>query len=373
MSERSSARGVGAQQVSPSPSRASRLDVGLRSVATAVPTHVVAQRDAAKGVAEVFSHQFDDFDRIAAVFASAGIAERRVTRPFDWYFGAHGWPERTAAYLDGALALFIEAAQKALDRAGVTADAVDTVVTVSSTGIATPSIEARALGALGFRRDVQRVPVFGLGCAGGVAGLAIGADLAMARPGSVVLVVAVELCSLAVRRDQATKANMVALALFGDGAAAAVLTSRPGGAVRIVETGNHTWTDTLDIMGWQVDPVGFGVIFDQSIPAFAYERLGPAIDAILEAQAMQRRDIGRFVCHPGGRKVVEAIEGALGLEPRSLDHEREILRRFGNMSAPTALFVLERALQAGLPERAMLVALGPGFTVSTATLAMSAA
>jgi alkylresorcinol/alkylpyrone synthase len=369
MPERSSVRGAGAQAASPPPSRASRLDVGVLSIATAVPPHVVTQRDAVRGVTEVFSHQFSDFDRIAAVFASAGIAERRVTRPFDWYFGAHGWPERTAAYVDGALALFIEAAQRALDRAGITADAVDTVVTVSSTGIATPSLEARAFGALGFRRDVQRVPVFGLGCAGGVAGLAVGADLAMARAGGVVLVVAVELCSLAVRRDQATKANMVALALFGDGAAAAVLTSRPGGAVRIVETGNHMWPDTLDIMGWQVDPVGFGVIFDQSIPTFARERLGPAIDAILEAQAMQRSDISRFVCHPGGRKVVEAIEGALGLDPRSLDHEREILRRFGNMSAPTALFVLERALQAGLPEHAMLVALGPGFTVSTATLA----
>jgi alkylresorcinol/alkylpyrone synthase len=368
-----SARSAAAQTASHSFSRASRLDVGLLSVATAVPPHVVTQRDAIRGVTEVFSEKFADFDRIAAVFASAGIAERRVTRPFDWYFGAHGWPERTAAYLDGALALFIEAAQTALDRAGIAADAVDTVVTVSSTGIATPSIEARAFGALGFRRDVQRVPVFGLGCAGGVAGLALGADLAMARPGGVVLVVAVELCSLAVRRDQATKANMVALALFGDGAAAAVLAARPGGAVRIVEAGNHTWKDTLDIMGWQVDPVGFGVIFDQSIPAFAYDRLGPAIDAILEDQAMQRRDIGRFVCHPGGRKVVEAIEGALGLEPRSLDYEREILRRYGNMSAPTALFVLERALQAGLPEHAMLVALGPGFTVSTATLAKGAA
>jgi alkylresorcinol/alkylpyrone synthase len=377
MLERSSARRAGAQEALQRPSRASRLDVGVLSVATAVPPHVISQRDAVRGVTEVFSHQFSDFDRIAAVFASAGIAERHVTRPFDWYFGEHGWPERTAAYLDGALALFIEAAQTALDRAGITADAVDAVVTVSSTGIATPSIEARALGTLGFRRDVQRVPVFGLGCAGGVAGLALGADLAMARPGGVVLVVAVELCSLAVRRDQATKANMVALALFGDGAAAAVLTSRPGGrpggAVRIVETGNHTWTDTLDIMGWQVDPVGFGVIFDQSIPAFTYGRLGPAIDSILEAQALQRRDIGRFVCHPGGRKVVEALEGALGLEPRSLDHEREILRRFGNMSAPTVLFVLERALQAGLPEHALLVALGPGFTVSTATLARSAA
>jgi alkylresorcinol/alkylpyrone synthase len=346
-----------------------RLDVGLLSVATAAPPHVVAQRDVIRGVKEVFSDQFEDFDRIAAIFASAGIFERRTTRPYDWYFGLHGWPERTAAYVEGALALFIEAAAKALDRAGLTADAVDTVVTVSSTGIATPSLEARAMRELGFRKDVRRVPVFGLGCAGGVAGLAIGADLAMARPGSVVLVVAVELCSLAVRRDQPTKANMVALALFGDGAAAAVLTSAPGGAVRVVDTGHHTWPGTLDIMGWTVDPVGFGVIFDQSIPAFARERLAEALDTILNDQPVARSDIGRFVCHPGGRKVVEAIEGALALEPGSLDHERDVLRRYGNMSAPTALFVLERALAAGLPERAMLLSLGPGFSIATATLA----
>jgi alkylresorcinol/alkylpyrone synthase len=348
--------------------RKTRLDVGLLSVATAVPPHVITQRDAIKGVEEVFSSQFSDFARIAAIFASAGISERRVTQPFAWYFGAHGWPERTDAYVEGALALFVEAASKALDRAGVAADAVDTVVTVSSTGIATPSLEARALRTLGFRRDVQRVPVFGLGCAGGVAGLAIGADLAMARPGGTVLVVAIELCSLAVRRDQATKANMVALALFGDGAAAAVLTSAETGGTRIVETGHHTWPDTLHIMGWKVDPLGFGVIFDQSIPAFAREQLGPSVDSILESQGLQRADIGRFVCHPGGRKVVEAIEGALDLKPGCLDHERAVLRRFGNMSAPTVLFVLERVLQAGLEERALLMSLGPGFTVSTATL-----
>ena len=373
MSERSSVREGSARGATQLPRRATRLDVGLLSVATAVPPHIITQREAVQGVTEVFSSQFTDFARLAAVFVSAGISQRHVARPFAWYFGNHGWPERTAAYLDGALALFTEAAQAALDQAGVTADAVDAVVTVSSTGIATPSLEARALGALGFRPDVQRVPVFGLGCAGGVAGLAMAADLAMARPGGVVLLVVVELCSLAVRRDQATKANMVALALFGDGAAAAVLTTRPGSAVRVVETGHHTWTDTIDIMGWQVDPEGFGVIFDQSIPAFARERLGPAVDAILDRQGLRRQDIGRFVCHPGGRKVVESVEDALGLEPRSLDHEREILKRFGNMSAPTALFVLERALQAGLPDQAMLLALGPGFTVSTATLARSAA
>ena len=373
MPERSSARGAGAQEALRPPSRASRLDVGLLSIATAVPPHVVTQRDAVKGVAEVFSHQFNDFDRIAAVFASAGIAERRVTRPFDWYFGAHGWPERTAAYLDGALALVHRSGAKALDRAGITADAVDTVVTVSSTGIATPSLEARALGALGFRRDVQRVPVFGLGCAGGVAGLAWGQTWLWRVPAAWCWWLPSSCArwrSGAIRPPRPTwwRSRCLATArrprCSPRDRAARCVSSRPG-----TIPGPIPWTS----WGGRSIPVGFGVIFDQSIPAFAYERLGPAIDAILEAQAMQRRDIGRFVCHPGGRKVVEAIEGALGLEPRSLDHEREILRRFGNMSAPTALFVLERALQAGLPEHAMLVALGPGFTVSTATLARGAA
>ncbi len=316
-----------------------------------------------------FRNSFEDFDRLAAVFFSAGIEERYTVKPFPWYLETQDWPSRTQAYEEGALALFIDAAAKALDQADLHARDVDTIVTVSSTGIAAPSLEARAMEKLAFRGDVMRVPVFGLGCAGGAAGLALGAELAAARPGSVVLVVAVELCSLSVRRDLATKANMVALALFGDGAAAAVLRSGPGGRIQIVEAGHHTWPDTLDIMGWRVDTMGFGVIFDQSIPRFAWEHLAGALDGILQAQGLTRAQIARFVCHPGGRKVLEAIEGALDLPHQSLDHEREVLKRFGNMSAPTAMFVLERALAGALPETSLLLALGPGFTVSTVTLA----
>ncbi len=348
------------------------LDVGLLSIVTAAPPNVVTQDDVLQGTKQVFAEHFHDFGWIASMFTATGIEERRVTQPFDWYFGDHGWPERMRAYIEGADALFMEAAARALDAARIGAEDVDTIVTVSSTGIATPSLEARAMKELGFRRDVRRVPVFGLGCAGGVAGLALGAELAAARPGSVVLVVTVELCSLAVR-DEVTKANMVALALFADGAAAAVLVAGEAGVARILDTGHHTWPDTLDIMGWRIDPVGFGVIFDQSIPVFARDNLRGALDGILASQKLTTGDIGRFVCHPGGRKVVEAIEGSLELEAGSLDHEREVLRRFANMSAPTALFVLERALAAGLPERSMLMALGPGFTISTATLGRAAA
>jgi alkylresorcinol/alkylpyrone synthase len=349
--------------------KATRLDIGLLSVATAVPQHIAYQRQVVEAARMVFRDDFEDFDRIAAVFFTAGIMERRTCQPFPWYLGNHDWTARTAAYEAGALPLFIESAAKALERAGLTARDVDAVVTVSSTGIATPSLEARAMAELGFRADVIRVPVFGLGCAGGAAGLALGAELAAARPGRVVLVVAVELCSLAVRRDLATKGNMVALALFGDGAAAVVLRNGPGGLIRITDAAHHTWPDTLHIMGWRVDSMGFGVIFDQSIPTFARDHLAGALDGILGAQGLERTDLTRYVCHPGGRKVLESIEMAMDLPPMSLDHEREVLRSYGNMSGPTVLFVLERVLAAKTPERALLSALGPGFSISTVSLA----
>jgi alkylresorcinol/alkylpyrone synthase len=348
------------------------LDVGLLSLVTAAPPNVVSQEEVMAGTKRAFADRVRDFDRVVKMFAATGIQERRLTQPFDWYFDKQGWPERSAAYLQGADALFIEAAAGALDAARIGAEEVDTIVTVSSTGIATPSLEARAMKELGFRRDVRRVPVFGLGCAGGVAGLALGAELAAARPGSVVLVVTIELCSLSVRLDEVTKANMVAMALFGDGAAAAVLAAGAGGAARILDTGHHTWPDTLGVMGWRVDPVGFGVIFDKSIPGFAHDNLRGAVDGILASQKLGRADIDRFICHPGGRKVIEAIEGAMDIDAGSLDHERDVLRHYANMSAPTALFVLERALSAGLPKRSMLMALGPGFSISTATLGQAA-
>jgi alkylresorcinol/alkylpyrone synthase len=249
---------------------------------------------------------------------------------------------------------------------------VDTVVTVSSTGIATPTLEARVMGEMGFRRDIQRVPVFGLGCAGGVTGLSLAARLAKSRPGTVVLMVTIELCSLAFQPDVLTKANIVATALFADGAAACVVRAGGEGEYAIEGAGEHTWPSTLDIMGWQVDPLGFGVIFARSIPPFVQKRMGAAADRILAGIGVERRDIDRFVCHPGGAKVVSALETALDLGQGALDHEREVLADFGNMSAPTVLFVLERVLKERKPERMFLSSLGPGFTASGLSLAKAA-
>lgn len=346
----------------------------LLSVATAVPPHKLIQTDVAETVTETFSARFSDFRKLRQVFVNCGIDKRQAAREIGWYVEPRNWPERTSVYLEVATDLFIEAARKAMDEAGLSADQIGSIVTVSSTGIATPSLEARAAKALGFRNDVSRVPVFGLGCAGGVTGLSLASRLASTDPDKAVLLVVVELCTLAVRLDQATKANIVALALFGDGAAAAVIKAGDNEKpLATIENGRElSWPDTLDIMGWSVDPEGFGVIFDRSIPVFAEENLAPAVREICESFGVDKDAIGRFICHPGGAKVIEALESSMGLQDGALDHERKILADYGNMSAPTVLFVLESVLRDGMPDRAMMMALGPGFTLSTAMLGRAA-
>src|SRR5262249_15222350 len=240
----------------------------LVSLATAVPPHAYLQKDVLATAWDYFGPRYPEFEKLSTIFANTGIVKRHSVKPFYWYLGQNGWPERTAAFLEGAEALFVDAAEQALAEAHLRAKDIDTVVTICSTGIATPSLEARVAQRMGFRPDVARVPVFGLGCAGGVSGLAIASRLGQGRTGTSVLVVALELSSLAMRLDELTKANIVALSLFADGAAAAVLRAGDGGATWVEDTGEHLWPDTLGVMGWNVDPEGFGVIFRRTIPNF---------------------------------------------------------------------------------------------------------
>jgi alkylresorcinol/alkylpyrone synthase len=339
----------------------------LVSLATSVPPHLFQQKQVLAAARQIFG-QFPEFETFSSIFANTGVINRYGVKPIEWYFERRGWPERTQAFLEGADALFIDVARKAIERAGLAAADIDTVVTVCSTGIATPSLEARVAGKLGLRSDISRVPVFGLGCAGGVTGLSVASKLAQAHPGSNVLLVALELCTLAVRHDEMTKVNLVAASLFGDGAAALVLRAGDGGETLVEATGEHLWPDTLDIMGWNVDPEGFGVIFQRTIPDFVAAHLQPAVSGILASMKLSLGDVDRFICHPGGAKVIRALETAFTLNQGMLDHERDVLADYGNMSGPTVLFVLERARAAGLPSRSLLTALGPGFTASCVAL-----
>ncbi|MBS0532621.1 MAG: type III polyketide synthase [Proteobacteria bacterium] len=340
--------------------------VALMAMATAVPPHRLEQAAIASLARRIYARSLARYPQLAGVYVNAGIEQRYSARPLDWFETTHDWPERTRAYLVGARALFLDAAGNALLRAGLRARDVDTIVTVSSTGIATPSLEALVAAEMGFRPDVLRVPVFGRGCAGGVVGLSLGARLAQARPGEVVLVVVVELCTLAFRGDRSTKADVISSALFGDGAAALVLRAGDHGkGVIISDTAEHTWPSTLDIMGWTVDPAGFGVVLSRSLPRFIEQRLAAPVRRFVKRA---RLAAPQLVLHPGGAKVLEAVEGALALQTGTLRDEREVLRTHGNMSAPTVLFVLERALRRGLRGQALLAAMGPGFTISMAAL-----
>jgi alkylresorcinol/alkylpyrone synthase len=353
-----------------SPPASRPVPVALLGLGTAVPELEFSQDHVAAVAHEIFAARYPEFQRLAAVYETSGILKRHFAMPIDWYRRPRGWPERTAAYLDIGGILFEEAATKALKACGLAAGDIDAIVTVSSTGIATPSLEVRSFPIMGFHDATRRIPVFGLGCAGGVSGLTIAANIARGLPGKKVLFVAVELCSLAFRLDELTKANIVATALFGDGAGACVLMcgDEAHGIASLTASGEHCWPQTLDLMGWNVDPEGFGVIFARAIPPFARANMGAAVSKILAAAALNAKDIDRFICHPGGAKVVDALEQSLDLKALSLDHERDVLAEYGNMSAPTVIFVLERMIKAGLPKRSALLAMGPGFTASCAVL-----
>jgi alkylresorcinol/alkylpyrone synthase len=334
----------------------------LLSLATAVPPYALGQVEVARRARHIFSDvATSELDRLMPVFANAGIERRYSCVPIEWYERAHGWVERNALYLEHALHLLEEASRKALARARLAADEIDAVVCVSTTGIATPSLDAQLMGRLGLRPDVRRLPIFGLGCAGGVIGLARAADLARAAPDSTVLFLVVELCALSFRKNDATKSNLVATALFGDGAAAAIVSSRRGGPA-LGAAGEHTWPNSLDVMGWEVADDGLKAIFSRDIPSLVERHMSDVASAFLAHHGLAMRDIRHFVCHPGGAKVVTALEHAFALAPGTLDTARGVLRDYGNMSAATVLFVLDRVLTSGAEGRMLLTTLGPGFT-----------
>lgn len=339
----------------------------LHGLSTALPPHCLTQTEVHDRASIIFGKTYPQFDRLAKTFKTAGIDKRYSVVPIDWFSDDHGWADRNEAFITGAKAMFIDAAQCALTNARWAAQDVDCVITVCSTGIATPSLEAQVFSEMGFRDDIMRVPLFGLGCAGGVSGLSVAESIAASRQDAKVLLVVVETCSLSFRKDRQQKADIIAAVLFGDGAAAACISSTPPTAGKIVKLGSgyqRMWPDTLDIMGWDVDETGFGVVFDRSIPAFVSQEFAAATKGALKAANLNQSQIDRFVCHPGGAKVVDAIEGALSLNQGSLNAERDVLRAAGNMSAPTVMFVLKEVLDANQTGQMMSCALGPGFTAS---------
>ncbi len=340
-------------------------DPTLLSLATTVPRYRLTQGQIAATARGLFAETGSEIERLLPVYANAGIETRYSCVPAAWYREASGWKARNKLYIDNALALIESAATNCLAQAGLPAEAVDTLVTVSTTGIATPSLDARLMERLPFRRDLQRLPVFGLGCAGGVLGLARSAALSRAAPGSLVLLLVVELCGLTFRANDMARSNIIATALFGDGSAAALLTcDKVAPGPKLSGWGEHTWPGSLDVMGWRIEEDGFGVLFSQDIPVILRDRLGAVVDSFLGCHGLTREDLAGYVCHPGGAKVIEALEEVLGYRPGAMTEARAVLRDYGNMSAASVLFVLERVLARDPRGRYLMTALGPGFTAA---------
>lgn len=333
----------------------------LISLATAVPAFAMGQAEVSERARRLFSGRAAELDRLMPVFANAGIDRRYSCVPLEWYEQPHGWTERNALYLEHAERLLETAARRALAEARLAPAAIDAVVAVSTTGIATPSLDARLIGRLGLRPDVKRLPLFGLGCAGGVLGLARAGDLVRAAPGACVLLLVVELCALSFRKNDVCKSNIVATALFGDGAAAAVISANGTGPA-LGAAGEHCWPHSLDIMGWDVAEDGLKAVFSRDIPSLVRRDMRDVAGAFLARHRLGLGDIDRFICHPGGAKVLSALEEAFRLPADALADARAVLRDYGNMSAVTVLFVLERVRRAGLQGRSLVTALGPGFT-----------
>jgi alkylresorcinol/alkylpyrone synthase len=293
--------------------------------------------------------------------------------PFEWFDESHGWAYRNRAYVAGALDLIEAAAGRALDRAGIGLSEIGGIVTVSTTGVATPSLDALLIERLRLPPTLTRLPIFGLGCAGGAMGLARAATLAASMPDKAVLLVVVELCTLQFRRDDLARSNIVATALFGDGAAAAVLRCSGATGPAVLATGEHTWPRSLDIMGWDVAEDGLKAIFSRDIPRLVTAELSPVLYDFLKQHELSLADIDRFVCHPGGPKVIDAYETVFGAGFPGAAEARRSLTLYGNMSAASVLFVLEAMLDAAQSAgedwgRALLTALGPGFSTGFVVL-----
>jgi alkylresorcinol/alkylpyrone synthase len=346
----------------------------ILSVSTFKPPYEIQQHQAAELTRALFSERFSNIERLLRVFDNGDIETRNICMPLGWFEKEHDFEERNALYIKHAVDFGVQAVESCLQGENtlnrpVHASEIDAIFFISSSGISTPSIEARIMNLLPFRDDTKRIPIWGLGCAGGAAGISRAYEYCLAFPTAKVLVLSVELCSLTFQKDDYSKSNLVGASLFSDGVACALIagdcsnlkTDQP--MPKILATSSKFMPDSEDVMGWDVKNSGLHVIFSKSIPSIITKWLGPFVHEFLDLNELTKNDIAHFVAHPGGKKVLESYEAALGFDSIKTDISRDILRENGNMSSPTILYVLERFIEnkpdAG--DYGLMAALGPGF------------
>lgn len=335
----------------------------LRALATAVPPFKIEQTEAKRFAESVFQSAFKDLGRLLPLFEHTAIQTRHLAQPLEWYGRPHSFPEANSLYERKALDLATSAASQALKRADLPLSEIGMVIFVSTTGLATPSLDSKLIRCLGLSPHTARLPVWGLGCAGGVAGLAHAASLARSISPKAVLLVAVEICSLTYQSSDLSKANLVAMSLFGDGAAAAVL-QMSGDGPEILGQHSTLFDNSEDVMGWDFIETGLKVRFSRDIPTIVRQNLPGLVQQACEKWGVERTAVRHYVAHPGGAKVLAAYAESLDLSPEQLTSAFKILAEYGNMSSASVLFVLEHFLATTPPsgDYGIMLALGPGFS-----------
>lgn len=325
------------------------------------------QLDVKQQARDMFVADFPQVDRLIHAFDNTEIIERNFVEPLPWYATATTFEERNNEYIRSALKYSVQAVESVVKKAAIDKNDITDFVFISTTGLSTPSLDALIINQLRLNQHINRIPVWGLGCAGGVSGMAKANTLAIANPEAVVLLVSVELCSLTLIKSDYSKSNFIGSSLFSDGIAACIIKGdnhkQGNKQLSFVAASSKLYYDSLDVMGWEFQDKGFKVVFSKDIPTFIHQHILDDITGFLAKQNLQLSDIKNFIFHPGGKKVLDAYADALKVEGDFLKYTRETMNNYGNMSSATVLYVLERFIRSGFTEGyGLMLAMGPGFS-----------
>lgn len=339
----------------------------ITGVTSSVPQHRVSQTDAKEFAKNIFSGHAADLDKMLTVFDNSEIETRYFSKPLKWFDQQHKLSEKNETYIENGTELSFDAARRLLESTDTDPEQIDYIIYINTTGLATPSIDARLINRLNLRPDIRRTPIWGLGCAGGVAGLSHAYHHLVGHPKEKVLVVACELCGLTFLRDDYSKSNLVATALFGEGAAAVLLSGSEveSDGIEITATNSRFFPDSLDVMGWNILDEGLQVVFAKRIPQIIEQHACKDLTDFLHKNDIGWDEVKQFIFHPGGMKVIEAYQKALNLTNGQLSLSAEVLRSYGNMSSVTVLFVLKEYLSKYGNQNGgygLMTSLGPGFS-----------
>lgn len=338
----------------------------ISSVGKAFPSHYYEQEELLAAFRRLWAPKVFNVARLDRLHRNVLVGGRHLALTIEEYEALESWGEANDAWIRVAQDVGEAAIRDALDRAGLGVDEPDAIFFVSVTGVATPSIDARLINRLGLAPRIKRNPIFGLGCVAGAAGISRAADYVKAYPDHVAILLSVELCSLTLQRKDFSIPNLISSGLFGDGAAAVVVAGAERGmsGPRVVATRSIFYPDSERVMGWDISENGFQIVLSPEVPEVVREFLRRDVDAFLGERGLSVDDIGSWVAHPGGPKVLKAMEESLELDNGELDVTWRSLREVGNLSSTSVLLVLQETMAEHRPEPGtlgMLLALGPGF------------